>query len=154
MKNSTLQFWKDCTTLQTPPVFLKSPIHNGRSETYLKCYLPSHSLPRSAGKNSVSAFFMTFWKMVHFWFYGQEFFFNVPRALKDVSFQTNIHLTLLKILKTHSGFKKSNFPLCLQWTLRLYNIRLKKPRVKIKVVSSKIHGKCNKTLWKTRPNML
>ena len=117
MKNSTLQFWKDCTTVQTPPVFLKSPIHNERSETYLKCYLPSHSLPRSAGKNSVSAFFMTFWKMVHFWFYGQEFFFNVPRALKDVSFQNYIHLTLFKILlnvtkflKHIVGSKKAIFP--------------------------------------------
>ena len=92
--------------VQTPPVFLKSPINIGRSETYLKCYLPSHSLPRSVGKNSVSAFFMTFWKMVHFWFYGQEFFFNVPRALKDVSFQNYIHLTLFKILLNVTKFLK------------------------------------------------
>ena len=117
MKNSTHQFWKDCMAVQTPPVFLKSPIHNGRSETYLKCYLPSYSLPMLAGKNSVSAYSMTFWKMVHFWFYGQEFFFNVPRALKDVSFQNYIHLTLFKILlnvtkflKHIVGSKKAIFP--------------------------------------------
>ena len=106
MKNSTLQFWKDCTTVQTPPVFLKSPIHNGRSETYLKCYLPSYSLPMLAGKNSVSAYSMTFWKMVHFWFYGQEIVFSVPRALPDVSFHFYIQLTLLKILLSVKKFLK------------------------------------------------
>ena len=60
--------------VQTPPVFFKWPIHNGRSEAYLKCFIPSHTLPRLVGKNSDSALFMTFWKMVHSWFYGQEFF--------------------------------------------------------------------------------
>ena len=70
-----------------------------------------------AGKNSVSAYSMTFWKMVHFWFYGQEIVFSVPRALKDVSFQNYIHVTLLKILlnvtkflKHIVGSKKTFFP--------------------------------------------
>ena len=106
-----------------------------------------------AGKNSVSAYSMTFWKMVHFWFYGQKIVFSVPRALQDVLFQNYIHSTVLRILlnvtkffKHGVGSKKNNFPLCLQWTMRLYNIRLKKPREKIKVVSIKIHGKSNKTL--------
>ena len=51
-----------------------------------------------AGKNSVSALIMTFWKTVPVWFNGQEIVFSVPRALQNVSFQNYIHATLLQIL--------------------------------------------------------
>ena len=98
LKNSTRQIRKDWTTLQTPPLFFNSPIYYRRSETNLKSYLPSHSLPMQAGKNLVSALIMSFWKTVPVWFYGQEIVFNVPRALQNVSFQSYIHLSLLKIL--------------------------------------------------------
>ena len=117
LKNGTRQFSKDSTAVQTPPVFFKWPIHNGRSEAYLKCFIPSHTLPRLVGKNSDSALFMTFWKMVHFWFYGQEIFFSVPRAMPNVSFHSYIQLALLKILlsvkkflKHIVGSKKTFFP--------------------------------------------
>ena len=70
-----------------------------------------------AGKNSVSALIMTFWKMVHFWFYGQKIVFSVPRALQDVLFQNYIHSTVLRILlnvtkffKHGVGSKKPIFP--------------------------------------------
>ena len=106
LKNGTRQFSKDSTAVQTPPVFFKWPIHNGRSEAYLKCFIPSHTLPRLVGKNSDSALFMTFWKMVHFWFYGQEIFFSVPRAMPNVSFQSYIQLALLKILLSVKKFLK------------------------------------------------
>ena len=127
MKNSTHQVRKDSTAVQTPPVFFKWPIHNGRSEAYLKCYIPSHTLPRWVGKNSESALIMTFWKTVPVWFYGQEIVFSVPRALKDVSFQYYIHVTLLKILLNVTKFlkhivgSKKQFPYVspVQWTLRL-----------------------------------
>ena len=116
-KNGTHQVWKDSTVVQTPPVFFKWPIHIGRSETYLKCNIPFHTLPRLVGKNSNSALFITFWKTVHFWFYGQEFFFSVPRAMPNVSFHSYIQLALLKILlsvkkflKHIVGSKKTFFP--------------------------------------------
>ena len=117
LKNSTHQVRKDSTAVQTPPVFFKWPIHNGSSEAYLICYIPSHTLPRWVGKNSESALIMTFWKMVHFWFYGQKIVFSVPRALQDVLFQNYIHSTVLRILlnvtkffKHGVGSKKPIFP--------------------------------------------
>ena len=117
LKNSTHQVRKDSLAVQTPRVFFKWPIHNGRSEAYLICYIPSHTLHRLVGKNSESALFMTFWKTVHFWFYGQEIFFSVPRALPDVSFHFYIQLTLFnillnvkKFLKHIVGSKKPFFP--------------------------------------------
>ena len=138
LKNSTCQVRKDWTTLQTPPLFFNSPIYYRRSETHLKSYLPSHSLPMQAGKNLVSALIMSFWKTVPVWFYGQEIVFNVPRALQNVSFQNYIHLSLLKILsyvnkslKNIVVSKNYIFSLCHQWKMRFHNIRLEKPRVKI-----------------------
>ena len=59
-----------------------------------------------AGKNSVSALIMTFWKTVPVWFYGQEIVFSVPRALQNVSFQNYIHATLLQILLNVTQFLK------------------------------------------------
>ena len=103
--------------VQQVPVFFKWPIHNGRSEAYLICYIPSHTLHRLVGKNSESALIMTFWKMVHFWFYGQKIVFSVLRALQDVLFQNYIHSTVLRILlnvtkffKHGVGSKKPIFP--------------------------------------------
>ena len=59
-----------------------------------------------AGKNSVSALIMTFWKTVPVWFYGQEIVFSVPRALQNVLFQNYIHATLLQILLNVTQFLK------------------------------------------------
>ena len=59
-----------------------------------------------AGKNSVSALIMKFWKTVPVWFYGQDIVFSVPRALQNVSFRNYIHATLLQILLNVTQFLK------------------------------------------------
>ena len=57
-------------------------------------------------KNFVPCFIYDILEKVHFWFYGQKICFSVPRAMPNLSFQSYIQLTLLKILLSVKKFLK------------------------------------------------